>query len=287
MTSSLLVVSELPTNCVTEFASSFPSVYQTDNLVNPGGTAGCVIASRLASSAKKPRVLLLEAGGPNTGLKHRAAGERMMYWMFAEQNYRQKTDPEPVLGNRELLYYRSRGLGGTTVINLGVWDYGRREEYEKWARIVGDDVWSWDSAVAKMKKIESFHDKTPQDLREYVPDHKQNHGSDGPLDVSYPATWGPGLKLVLEGAKRQRFRLADLYSGDLGMGVPAVTAYNGLRTTASTAYLSDPPSNLHILTDTVVTRVMFEGNRAIGVQLADGTKCTFSSTGGQRLPERT
>jgi choline dehydrogenase-like flavoprotein len=57
------------------------------------------------------------------------------------------------------------------------------------------------------------------------------------------------------------------------MGVVASTTYKGLRTTAATAYLTDAPSNLSIKTGSIVARVLFDGKKAVGVELTDGTKC--------------
>ncbi len=69
--------------------------------------------------------------------------------------------------------------------------------------------------------------------------------------------------------------LPDVYSGDLGVGVAAATTYRGLRTTAATAYLTDPPSNLTIRTGSMVAQVLFDMKKATGVKLTNGNECLF------------
>lgn len=89
-------------------------------------------------------------------MDHRVAGARFTFYTTdeaAKVNYRYKTEPLPTLNNRELVYDRGRGLGGSTNINIGVWDYGRKEELDEWARLVDDDSWSWNNVQATMKKV--------------------------------------------------------------------------------------------------------------------------------------
>lgn len=67
--------------------------------------------------------------------------------------------------------------------------------------------------------------------------------------------------------------LRDVSSGDLGLGVLSMTSYDGLRVTADSAYLSDVPPNLAIKTDSPMARILFDGKKAIGVELTSGTQC--------------
>jgi choline dehydrogenase-like flavoprotein len=102
-------------------------------------------------------VLLLEAGELNAELTHRvAAGARYTFWNTddgSKYNYRYKSVPEPELAGRELVYDRGHGLGGSTSINIGLWDYGRKEEMEEWGRLVDDDAWTWNGLLTRMKKV--------------------------------------------------------------------------------------------------------------------------------------
>jgi choline dehydrogenase-like flavoprotein len=113
------------------------------------------VASRLANSASKPSVLLLEAGGPNSEPEGRIAGERHTYWITGglSLDYGYKTIPQPALNGRELPYHRGKGLGGSSATNLGLWDWGAKSEFEEWARIVGDGTWEWANVVQHMKKV--------------------------------------------------------------------------------------------------------------------------------------
>lgn len=122
----------------------------------PAGPAGVVVASQLAKAATSPRVLLLEAGGADSSADISAAGERYTFWRTEEAakfDYAYKSAPERELNNRELTYHRGHGLGGSTSINLGLWDYGRGAEMEEWARLVDDSGWGWNSTAERMKKV--------------------------------------------------------------------------------------------------------------------------------------
>lgn len=128
---------------------------------NLAGAAGAAIASRLAKSPTRPRVLLLEAGNSHTKLTHMVAGARYSFWSTdeaSEFNYRYKTEPEPTLNQRQLVYDSGCGLGGSTNINIGIWDFGRMEEMNHWAKLIEDDAWSWKEVVSKMKMV--FHTST-------------------------------------------------------------------------------------------------------------------------------
>ncbi|KAL7916227.1 GMC oxidoreductase [Trichoderma velutinum] len=247
-----------------------------DFIVVGGGTSGCAVASRLAKTSSAPRVLLLEAGGENNGLAHRVPGQRGTFWNSdgaTKVNYRYKSVPEAELGGRELLIDRGRGLGGSTAINILGWDFSSREEMDEWARQTGDETWSWAKTREVFKKVETLHDDTPEEYREYVYSEPGSRGTGGPVHVSLPSTWSPGLELLFSAAKEYGLpMLRDLSSGDLGLGTLSMTSYNGLRVTADSAYLSDVPPNLTIKTESPVARILFDGKKAIGVELIGGTQ---------------
>jgi choline dehydrogenase-like flavoprotein len=100
-------------------------------------------------------VLLLEAGEESEQLADRIAGERLTFWenggTHLDHGY--KTVPQNEIGGREIPYARGKGLGGSTLINMSVWDYGSKEEFNEWAKLVGDDVWDWESTLARFKQV--------------------------------------------------------------------------------------------------------------------------------------
>ena len=113
-----------------------------------------MLASRLSTSLKQCKILLIEAGGQNTDLKHQSFGTR--YWTLAtapgyEWGY--KTVPQDHLQGRNIGYARGKGMGGSTAINFCVFTRGPKADYDKWANDVGDDAWSWQHALERFKKV--------------------------------------------------------------------------------------------------------------------------------------
>lgn len=97
----------------------------------------------------------MEAGGENADLTNRIPAER---WDFFANNgvaldYGYKTAPQKELGGREIPYARGKGLGGSSAINLCLWNYGSKEDLNEWARLVGDDTWNWENSRERLKKV--------------------------------------------------------------------------------------------------------------------------------------
>jgi choline dehydrogenase-like flavoprotein len=120
----------------------------------------------------------------------------------ASHDYGYKTVPQKELGGREIPYARGKGLGGSSAINICVWDYGSKEELNEWARLVGDDVWRWENSLERIKKvrcsypgikrgmlklvhschnlkIENVHNNTPPEYEKYVQLDPDSHGKHG------------------------------------------------------------------------------------------------------------
>ncbi|KAL7947742.1 GMC oxidoreductase [Trichoderma barbatum] len=248
-----------------------------DFIVVGAGNVGCVIASRLAKASTAPRVLLLEAGEDNNGLAHRVPGQRIGFPTSdaaTKMNYKYQSVPQAELGGRVIQLDRGRGFGGSTAINMLIWDFSSPEEMDEWARQTGDDTWSWAKTREVFKKVETLHDDTPEEYHQYLYSEPGTRGTEGPVHATLPSTWAPGLELVLNAAKEYGYPMVqDVSSGDLGLGgALSVTAYNGLRVTADSAYLSDVPPNLTIKTESPVARILFDGKTAKGVELVNGTK---------------
>ena len=119
-----------------------------------GGPAGCILASRIATSLPHSTVLLIEAGGKNEDPEHQTYGAR--HWTFVTApgyNWGYTTTPQPNLQGREINYSRGKGLGGSTSINFCVYTRGPKADYDEWAINVGDDAWNWKHALERFKRV--------------------------------------------------------------------------------------------------------------------------------------
>jgi choline dehydrogenase-like flavoprotein len=239
-----------------------------------GGPSGSVIASRLARSGKAPSVLLLEAGGPNNDIKARVLAERFFTKNTPEMNWGYKSVPQRVLNDRILEYSRGKGLGGSSAINFCAYSKGPKDDYEEWATQVGDDHFNWENAKRRYRNIESYCDQAPDQHAKYVRFDGEYHGNSGPLQVEFAKSWETSMTDTVDIIAESGMNInLDVNSGDpLGIGVVPSTAQKGFRSTASSAFLRDVPSNLTIVTDSPVTNILFEGTKAVGVS-ANGHKC--------------
>jgi choline dehydrogenase-like flavoprotein len=259
------------------------------------GASGCVIASRLACSSSQPSVLLLEAGGANDSLGNLSGAGRfaIAFSNNSPLNWNYKTAPQAHLHAQEIDYSRGRGLGGSTAINFCGWVVGPRDDYEEWARLVEDESFNWQNARRCLDKIENLDPTIPnENLKKYV-DAKvedgvvalstkflknqtltaaQDHSSTGSVALTYGESWlHTAGDIFVEAEQAGLPTNKDVNSGDpIGMGMGSVSISKGHRVTSSMAYLSNPPSNMAILSNASVARVLFQDKRAVGVETVDG-----------------
>ena len=127
-----------------------------DYIIVGAGTAGCLLANRLSADASK-RVLLIEAGRRDdyhwihipVGYLY-CIGNPRTDWLF-------KTEPEPGLNGRSLIYPRGKTLGGCSSINGMIYMRGQARDYDGWAQLLGDESWSWNSSLPYFKLHEDHH----------------------------------------------------------------------------------------------------------------------------------
>ncbi|ETS87181.1 hypothetical protein PFICI_01009 [Pestalotiopsis fici W106-1] len=247
-----------------------------DFIVVGGGASGCVVAARLAQSAVKPSVLLLEAGGLNEDAAHLTGAQRyeVAFREGSPLNWGYKTEPQ--WAGQQIDYSRGKGLGGSTAINFCGWVIGPDDDYDEWARIVADDAFGWRHVRRVLKRVENFHNDVPEDFRDYINPKDEEHGIGGAVDVSYQEEWLPGTRDVFKAAEQVGFGVnPDVNNGNpMGMGMGMVCIHKGVRVTSSSAYLSSPPSNLTIIADAHVAKIILNGKTAQGVQIIDGRRFT-------------
>jgi choline dehydrogenase len=127
-----------------------------DYIIVGAGTAGCLLANRLSADASK-RVLLIEAGRRDdyhwihipVGYLY-CIGNPRTDWLF-------KTEPEPGLNGRSLIYPRGKTLGGCSSINGMIYMRGQARDYDGWAQLLGDENWSWKNSLPYFKLHEDHH----------------------------------------------------------------------------------------------------------------------------------
>ncbi|KAI0017061.1 hypothetical protein F4780DRAFT_627726 [Xylariomycetidae sp. FL0641] len=247
-----------------------------DFIIVGAGASGCPIARALSRTKRRPRVLLLEAGGPNndpSDLVH-----NNMYTQFLRkpaQNWDYKSAPLPHVNNRQVTLDRGKGLGGSTAINFTFWTRGPRDDWDEFARVTGDEAWRWENAERRYRELERYHhDFKPGSGVERYCDHGPDaYGTSGPLRItSQSANWKEALVETTDVWEKCGYRVnKDSSTGDIiGLQVVPLTGYDGARSTAADL-LKDCPDTLHIRTGAVVHRIEFTNGKANGVRLADGT----------------
>ncbi|KAK9364672.1 GMC oxidoreductase [Lipomyces kononenkoae] len=244
-----------------------------DFIVVGGGTAGCLLAANLAAAATRPSVLIIEAGNHDQDTSLHSPFDRFrVIFARTELNYGYMTTPQTSLNNRRLPYYRGKGLGGSSLVNFLFYLYGSKEDYNRWADVVGDDAWNWDHVKEALKKVETYHTEGPDESDLFAKPAYEDHGHEGPVHISLPPTWEMGTRYILEaGIKYGMKRNLDLNSGNpIGIGIVPSNYANGKRVTSASANLSTIPDNLTIWTNSTAGQIIFDGKKAVGVHLRDG-----------------
>ncbi|KAL8881004.1 MAG: hypothetical protein Q9198_001702 [Flavoplaca austrocitrina] len=266
-----------------------------DYIVVGAGPAGCALAKRLADHLPRQNILLLDAGGPNEDKAHQTFGERHWTLTVPGYNWGYKTVSQPELDSREVDYSRGKGLGGSTAINFCVYTRGPSADYDHWSALVEDPAWAWENVEKRFDRVENFHHPISE-ASGYVAVADDGRGKRGYgtilmllitiltrhslVDVGVTEIWDPGFDEFMKNAYHYHPKNNNHNSGNpIGISVCQLSACGGHRVTASGAYLASTPSNLTIMTNATVTKLVLKGKSVVGVEYSLLTEFYTSGIG--------
>ncbi|MGB0492381.1 MAG: GMC family oxidoreductase [Paracoccaceae bacterium] len=243
-----------------------------DYIIVGGGSSGATLAGRLSSNPSV-KVLLLEAGPSDGSLKIKVPLGYGSLFYDQKFNWKYETEPEAELNGRRMYWPRGKVLGGSSAINAMVYVRGHQNDFKDWAKVAPS--WSWSNVEPLFKKIEAWKGKS-----------SSARGSSGPVGVSnVERDVHPLTNKYLEAGQELGFPLNRDYNGSHmeGVSVYQTTIANGLRVSSASAYISKRNSgrNLRVITNAHVTKLIFDGRRAIGVCFSQGNRETTVLTDGE------
>jgi choline dehydrogenase len=238
-----------------------------DFVIVGGGSAGSALANRL-SAEPGTKVLVLEAGRsdyPFDVFIHMPAaltfpiGSRFYDWKY-------ESEPEPFMNGRRIYHARGKVLGGSSSINGMIFQRGNPLDYERWAADPGMKEWDFAHCLPYFKRMENCLAADRTDIY---------RGHAGPLVLERGPATNPLFGAFFEAVQQAGYPLTDDVNGYRQEGFAPFdrNVHRGRRLSAARAYLHPVMSrpNLHVKTRALVTKIVFEGTRAVGVEYAHGT----------------
>ncbi len=229
-----------------------------DFIIVGAGSAGCVLANRLSENGKY-QVLLIEAGGKDKSpWIHMPIGYGKIYY-DPKVNWMYTTETMDSMNDRSSYWPRGKVLGGSSSINAMVFIRGQAKDFNDW-RDAGNPGWGFEDVLPYFKKLENN-----------LAGSDQWRATGGPITVSKTdSQMHPSNQYFIEAAQSLGLKLNPDFNGAIqeGVGFYQINTANGRRMSTAVCYLKPVKSrsNLTVITDALVEKIVFDGVKASAVQ---------------------
>ena len=235
-----------------------------DYVIVGAGSAGCVLANRLTADPNV-RVAILEAGGSDRSVLIQMPTALSIPMNMPRYNWGFESEPEPYLDRRRMDCPRGKTLGGSSSINGMVYVRGHARDFDQWER-EGAHGWGYRNCLPYFQRAETW-----------TGGGDSYRGAEGPLHTCNGNEMrNPLYEAFIRAGEEAGYGLTDDYNGfrQEGFGPMHMTVKDGVRWSTANAYLRPAMQrpNLTVITDTLVDKILFEGDRAIGVRYQQGAR---------------